>query len=230
MLIDLHVHTTAYSGCARSTPHEMLARAAEIGLDGVVLTEHHTVWPEEEIAALQRQFPAVKIFRGAEVTAEENNDFLIYDLIDLSWIAVGMPGGQIVAEVQRRGGAVTWAHPFRWKTGVPGDLRGCPPDAVEVMSCNMLSYLDESPEAARREVGAWAIASSDAHHWSQLGCFATRFHRPIADERELAAAIRSGAFSLVADEDLLQALAHPNGAAALPHIRHSLSQSLPVAR
>ena len=53
MLIDLHVHTTAYSGCAKSTPHEMLERATEIGLDAIVITEHNVVWPEERVAALQ---------------------------------------------------------------------------------------------------------------------------------------------------------------------------------
>ena len=228
MLIDLHVHTTAYSGCARSDPHEMLERATEIGLDAIVITEHNVVWPEERIAALQKRYPAVKLFRGIEVTGQDSNDFLIYGVMDLGWFETGMPICRLVGEVHRRGGAITWAHPFRRQPGIPDGFLACPVDAMEMMSCNMLSYLDETPEGARREIGAWGIASSDAHHWTQLGCFASRFQHPPADEQELAAAIRSGAFSLHADESVLRDLDHPYGRTALRHIRRSVSLSLSV--
>jgi predicted metal-dependent phosphoesterase TrpH len=78
MLIDLHVHTPRYSSCARSAPEEMVARAQEVGLDGLVITEHHVVWPADELAALQARFPAVRLFRGVEITTDTGDDFLIY--------------------------------------------------------------------------------------------------------------------------------------------------------
>ena len=36
----MHVHTTAYSDCAKMSPDEMAERAREVGLDGAVITEH----------------------------------------------------------------------------------------------------------------------------------------------------------------------------------------------
>jgi len=49
MRFDLHTHTNRYSGCARATPQEMMEGAIRQGLDGVVITEHDTIWSEGEI-------------------------------------------------------------------------------------------------------------------------------------------------------------------------------------
>ena len=49
MIVDLHVHTSRYSGCGKSTPEEMVAAAQAAGIEAMVLTEHHIIWPEDEV-------------------------------------------------------------------------------------------------------------------------------------------------------------------------------------
>lgn len=47
MLIDLHVHTSAYSACSRIKPRDAIDRAAAVGLTGMAFTEHGRFWPED---------------------------------------------------------------------------------------------------------------------------------------------------------------------------------------
>ena len=42
MLIDLHAHTSGISRCCRIPAPEVLRRAKEVGLCGIVLTNHYT--------------------------------------------------------------------------------------------------------------------------------------------------------------------------------------------
>ena len=69
MRFDLHTHTNRYSSCGRATPWEMMTAAIEHSLDGVVITEHDTLWGEAEIEELREAFPQLVILRGIEVHA-----------------------------------------------------------------------------------------------------------------------------------------------------------------
>ena len=50
MLIDLHVHSPATAGCALA-PAQVLARAAQLGLDGVAFTDLNTLSGHKELLA-----------------------------------------------------------------------------------------------------------------------------------------------------------------------------------
>lgn len=199
MFIDLHVHTSRYSGCARNTPEEMVTAAIAAGLDGMVITEHEVMWERQELAALQSQFPQIKLFRGVEITNGYGDDFLIYGVDDPRVYSLEHGIANMIQSVQEAGGAVTLAHPFRFESVVPDGVYERPVDAVEVMSGNMVSYMDEKVTALWRELGATAVSNSDGHLWDRLGCFGNLFWDEIADERALAAAIRAGRCSLYVD-------------------------------
>src|SRR5215813_6871625 len=64
MRIDLHTHSTASDGTL--TPAEVIAAAAEAGLDVVALTDHDTTagW-SAAVAALP---PGLTLVRGAEIS------------------------------------------------------------------------------------------------------------------------------------------------------------------
>jgi hypothetical protein len=219
MLIDLHVHTSRYSGCARSFPEEMVHAGIQAGLDGLVITEHGVIWGADEFAALQHQFAEIKLFRGVELSDGDANDFLIYGIDDLAAAGISTDMSPSIAytiqRVHAAGGAVVLAHPFRYGPDVPPAAYSPGVDAVEVMSCNMLRYLDERVPPLPHELEVPAVSSSDGHVAEQVGCFATRFARPIEDDADLAAALRAGKYSLYADlaqaarADLLYAEAMP---------------------
>ncbi len=48
MKVELHLHTTRYSGCAVATGGELMERMVEIGYEAVFITEHDAVWSDGE--------------------------------------------------------------------------------------------------------------------------------------------------------------------------------------
>jgi predicted metal-dependent phosphoesterase TrpH len=112
MLIDIHVHTNRYSACGRATPEEMVARACAIGLGGLVITEHHIRWGAAELAALQAQFPAIKLFSVIEVSSPELDDYLIYGVSDPDVWAPPIDPARLIPRVRAAGGVVILANPI----------------------------------------------------------------------------------------------------------------------
>ena len=206
MLIDLHLHTSRYSSCGKATPQEMLAGATAAGLDAVVITEHHTIWPLSELQLLRASFPRIRIFRGMEVTCDRGRaDILVLGVSDPDVAVMGMRPDEIINRVHRAGGVAILAHPFRMRSSIPAELLATPPDAYEVMSLNMPAYArHQAPLLARLWPEAHQVACSDAHQVAGLGAYAILLDRPVANESELAAAVREGAFRLVVDEQKLR--------------------------
>ena len=57
MTFDLHMHTSRHSPDSVMDPFALVRRAVEIGLDGVVITEHDWLWTENELHELRRAAP-----------------------------------------------------------------------------------------------------------------------------------------------------------------------------
>jgi len=205
MLIDLHTHTTRYSSCAKSSPEEMVAEAICVGLDGLAITEHDTMWGDAEFAALQVAFPHIALFRGVEITDAEGNDFVLYGLTRPEHFRRGMPAIELIREARAQGGAIILAHPFRFKPEVPAAIWDEPIDGIEVASTNILGYWTRDLMALRARLGVNAIAASDAHHVSRLGTFATCFPAPVRDDAGLATALHVGSLALCVDIPRIEA-------------------------
>jgi predicted metal-dependent phosphoesterase TrpH len=181
---------------------EAMARTAQArGLDGVVITEHDVLWSLEEVAALQAAFPALRIFRGIEVSTAEGHA-LAYGISDA--VAAGfdaqMPLMELTAAVHAAGGVVVLAHPTRYEDEVPDAVTEADLDAVEALSLNVRMYMAEAIDKLQADLGVPGTAGSDAHVTDSLGFYATDFDDAIESERDLAAAIRADAFSLHANQ------------------------------
>ncbi len=226
MLVDLHVHTNRYSPCGRSSPEEMAAYAQKMGLEGLVLTEHNVLWPEDEVAPLRERFPGLVILRGIEVTADTGDDFLVYGVTDPQLFAPRMDGRELVRRAHAAGGVVVLAHPYRYSDQVPAWLAEDPVDGVEVWSWNILGYAHGRALDLARRLGAFAVAASDAHHVDVLGLYALRLHRPIADEAQLAEVLRRRAFQVFIHQPRLRAL-NREIATNLAEIRALIAQGYP---
>ena len=205
MLIDLHVHTSRYSPCGRGAPEQMVSRAAALGFDAIVLTEHHVVWPEEEVAALGQPCPGLRVFRGAEVTSADGDDFLLYGIGEGDW-KVGMDEREIVERAHAQGAVVVLAHPYRYHDRVPQVAEEGLVDGVEVLSNNILAANQARAEELARRIGAFAVAATDAHHVDSLGLYGIRLHEAVTDEVELADALRRRAFELFVDAERVAAV------------------------
>src|SRR5215813_195545 len=77
MKFDLHMHTTRHSPDSFMDPQVMLQRAREIGLHGVVITEHDWLWTEAELDELRAAAPGLVVLAGVEVSTRQGH-FLAY--------------------------------------------------------------------------------------------------------------------------------------------------------
>ena len=85
-----------------------MARLIEAGYDAVYLTEHDAVWDVAELAELQGQFPAIRIFPGVEVgtmplTGQRVQHLLVLGTHDAGYIDLAEQPAQIVARARRAG-------------------------------------------------------------------------------------------------------------------------------
>ncbi len=196
MRIDLHVHTSRYSVCGRSTPEEMVERALAEGLEALVFTEHGFFWPPEELAALQKRYRGILLLRGAEFTSWEGEDLLVYGPTSPDVTSLGRDAERLTRRVHALGGAVIVAHPYRYHPEVPAFFDEHPVDAIEIMSSNIYAHTSLKGRALAARLAKPMVTNSDGHHVDSLGLYAVELHQPVHDEWELAAALRAGAFGL----------------------------------
>ena len=71
MKFDHHLHTARHSPDSVIDPLEMIRHALAIGLDGLVITEHDYQWEPEELAELAGRATPLRVFSGAEISAEK---------------------------------------------------------------------------------------------------------------------------------------------------------------
>jgi len=190
MLIDIHLHSSRHSACSLADPAELVRAAAAKNLQGAILTEHHYLWPKEELDLLRAETgigPHFLLLSGQEVET------------DIGHVLVFGAGRSIRNKLGLRElrdlfpeAALVWAHPFRGREPNPEELLNSDFDAVEVLNTN------HTAREHYRALELWhrcrftAVAGSDAHEPRLAGVFPTSFDHPVKTIRELAAEIRAG--------------------------------------
>lgn len=206
--IDMHLHTTRYSPCARLPVERLLEIVPDLPVDGLVITEHDILWPAEEVAELQSQVDGTfRFFKAVEVSTDVGH-ILAYNLRDDRDLEVGMPLSELAAIARDHEATLVMAHPGRFTALVPEG----PPAAwqqiaaVEVMSNNIVEDMIPIVEQAVTALKKPHVANSDAHDEEIVGIYATEFPRMPANEAELARMIAEGAGVPWADEGRIRTL------------------------
>jgi predicted metal-dependent phosphoesterase TrpH len=192
MKFDLHMHTRRYSHDAISDPFDLVRAAKAAGLDGIVITEHDTLWPEDELESLRAAAPGLMILGGVEITGL-GGDVLCYGVSDLSRLPRGTPWPELCREVLRQGGIPVAAHPNRWGQPFEKIVREQNPalGGIEVMSKNMDDELRTSAAQLLERFPHFAqLGNSDSHEPETVGCCYTEFEVEIRRVEDLVAAIR----------------------------------------
>lgn len=193
MSFDLHMHTRRYSPDSEIDPFDLVRRAREIGLDGIVITEHDQLWPEDELEELRALVPGLIVLAGVEVSGR-NGDLLCYGVTDISELRRGMAWGDLCREVRRQGGAAVAAHPYRWGQDFDRLLAEERPEltGLEMMSNNMdPDVRRQVAEFLARNPNYATLGNSDAHALEVLGACYTEFDAEIRTSTDLVAAIQS---------------------------------------
>ncbi len=191
MKFDLHLHTNRHSPDSIMPPQLMVRRAREIGLDGVVITEHDWLWTEGELDELRAAEPGLVVLAGVEVTTKQGH-FLAYGITDPFAVPNGIGVADLCREVHRQGGAVVAAHPYRWNQPFDDILREERPelDGLEMMSNNMDADMRRRAAELNGRLRLAGLGNSDAHRVETLGCCYTEFGAQVRDARDLVEAIR----------------------------------------
>jgi 3',5'-nucleoside bisphosphate phosphatase len=200
--IETHAHAREHSACSHMSAAALIARAAEIGLDGLIVTDHGYCWPREDLLAVVREVGAddLLVLCAPEITARSpetgahEGDYLLFGCEEVP------PDPSSAAEVvefgHQRGALVIAAHPFRAGMG-SGDLTyTLPLDGIEVYNQNHSRADVRRCQEAVQQQGFLGIAGSDAHQVEQIGQFVTCLERPIATMAEFVEELRAGRFRL----------------------------------
>jgi predicted metal-dependent phosphoesterase TrpH len=174
------------------TPAELVARAREVGLDGVVITEHDLQWDDAELAELSRQADGFTVLSGAEVSTREGH-FLVYGLPELNEAPAGLPLAELLEVVRRHGAAIVAAHPFRWDQDFTAIVAEHGPvfDGLELVSKNITPQTRRMTEKVLRKHRMGATGSSDGHETETIGCYYSEFPGRIATMADFVAALHA---------------------------------------
>jgi hypothetical protein len=196
MLIDLHVHTSAYSNCSRIPPRAAIDRAVAVGLTGMAFTEHGRFWPAEpwrEIAAYAEE-KEILLINGAEYRCRSEvahqGDWLVFGIDALP--PPGLSPAALIDAVHDAGGIVIPAHPYRAGLSIPEAAWDLPFDAVEATSGNQTTAENRASAIRAKERKLPAIGASDAHAVEEIGRHFTEIPAAVASAADLVAAIRAG--------------------------------------
>ena len=197
MKIDLHVHSSERSTCARSREEEQIQAAIACGLDAMVFTDHGRLVPQTHLDALNQKYAPFRIFGGIEVTVEEREDVLVLGIHDPALESQKWPYPELHAFVRRHGGWLAIAHPFRYRPTIDVDLEHYPPDALEGCSMNIPSVKQPPIHALAARLGIPVVSNSDAHVTQSLGVAYNCLEGIAADDAALVHLLRTGAFNCV---------------------------------
>lgn len=191
-LLEMHCHTSERSPCSHIRARDLVRQVEAKQLQGLVITDHHSCWTDDELKELRREAGVPDhflILSGQEVRTPELGDVLVYGAKE------SFPRGTSLRVIRRRApeAALVFAHPFRDGRLPPaGQLLHPEIDAVEIFSSN------HSVRENSRGLSAWhehrftAIAGTDTHGSGYAGTYPTQLDHPIESVEELAQELRAG--------------------------------------
>jgi predicted metal-dependent phosphoesterase TrpH len=193
MIVEMHCHTSEYSSCSRVAAMDLARRAWEVGIQTIVLTDHHHQWNKDELAELRKRTRLPDVFQilaGQEVEVTGFGHMLIYGA-EATIAKVGMPLRQIRHE--NPDAAIIWAHPYRdGRIPPPEKLLDPLIDGIEIFNSNYTII------EATRALQDWhrhrftAVAGTDTHGLSYVGAYPTLFDHLFTSIGAMAAEIKAG--------------------------------------
>jgi predicted metal-dependent phosphoesterase TrpH len=183
-LADLHMHTIySYDGTA-SVP-AVLARAKQIGLDVIAITDHDEIKGALKAFDLAPEF-GIEVIPGIEITTAEGD---LLALFVTEKIEPGRPLIETILKVGEAGGICIAPHPMARGMGMKSLSAAsiaqalCHPDTSRVLigieTYNATALDRESNQHAQALVaeypGMAQVGNSDAHTLQMIGLGATEF-------------------------------------------------------
>lgn len=183
-----HVHTI-WSRDASMTPHDLIHRCLEHGVDVLAVTDHNEVEGAREVA---RHAP-FQVIVGEEVRTAEGGEIIGLFLRDR--IPRLTPARETIRRIKDQGGLVYLPHPFdeiRRKQFPPSFLDEIASDVDIVETFNARNVVNEANVRARayaEKYGKVSCAGADAHIPPEIGRTYVELP-PFSTPEELLASLR----------------------------------------
>lgn len=192
MILEMHCHTSEHSRCSSAEAAGLVQRNFERGLQGTVLTDHHYLWPPEEVRELRSRVkvpPYYLILSGQEVDARDFGHVLVFGADES--IRPGTSLRDIRSMFPRA--AIVWAHPYRDEK-IPSreKLFHTLIDGVEIFTSNHTVVENNRALHDWHEYKFTALSGTDTHAVSYSGLYPTIFDHPFGTVEELALEIKAG--------------------------------------
>ena len=193
---EMHLHTAACSGCARSTGESFVLRAKKLGFAGFVITNHFyhgnsavdrsLPW-KDFVGAYAEDYENTKkiaqdydldVFFGFEEGYGENGyHYLVYGLSpDTVASAPEFPEmslTELYDFVHKNGGFATFAHPYRDIVSALGEKDPYPDmrygDAIEVYNAGNSEESNRLAREYAERTGVQTVSGSDTHNINSFG-------------------------------------------------------------
>lgn len=190
-LIDLHAHTRHLSLDSGLSPDLLAARVKVMGLDAICITEHNNIWPVHEAAELAERHE-LNVIRGMEISTDAGH-VLVFGVEGYTLEMWSLE--RLRAITLHEGGAMVLAHPLRGQGfRRPWDTAPHLFEALEAYNGDDHNRSGDYLLTIMDNLGMRGTGGSDAHSGPAVGRRATRFGMPIANEHDVVAALRAGAF------------------------------------
>jgi predicted metal-dependent phosphoesterase TrpH len=170
MIIDLHIHTNQSPFCGWIKPKKLIARALEIGLDGLAVTDHNTIDGALEIIDIVKDENIDLIVVIGEEITTDRGEVLAYFL--KKEICPG-PFTDVLKEIRRVKGISAIPHPFddlrhHSVCMTINDIQSF--DCVEVFNSRCFSKRENDLASNFAKKHNLAVtAGSDAHFLNEVG-------------------------------------------------------------
>ncbi|MCE5186223.1 MAG: phosphotransferase [Planctomycetaceae bacterium] len=193
MIVEMHCHTSEFSKCSHVPAAQLLRRAVHVGLQTIVLTDHHFQWEFDALAVLRAkaQLPSTfGILAGQEIETSDFGHILLYGASET--VEAPFPPLEQIRQ-KYPNAAIVWAHPYRdgkipSKERLLSDLI----DAVEIFNSNY------SIAEAARALKDWhrfrftATGGTDTHGLYYVGMYPTIFDHAFSTMAEMVIEIKAG--------------------------------------
>ncbi|GAB6060829.1 phosphotransferase [Desulfonatronum parangueonense] len=193
MIAELHCHTSEHSACSHANAVELIKQAFDMGLQAIVITDHHYQWNDSDLQNVKRKSGVEDYFTvlsGQETHTSDYGDILIFgvkETIERQKVSL--------REIRERfpEAAIIWAHPYR-NGKIPAKEKLLNPllDGIEIFNSNYT--VAEAARALKdwHEIKFTAVGGTDTHALSYTGAYPTLFDHPFATIEELVGEIKAG--------------------------------------
>jgi len=179
-------------------PRELVDRAIALGLDGVAVTDHDSLWTPGLVSDMKEYADSkggLIFINGQEVRSREGCDFLVFGA-GATIECYKYSNIELADMLSKSGIPVIAAHPLRDGFSFGDDLYRLDFTAIEVFNNREKKDEETLLELVKRKK-INTIGGSDSHDWSRVGRIVTEFEDPVDGVEKLVESLFSGRYRAV---------------------------------